>query len=469
MMRIMVFGIGRFYKKRKEYIISNADIIAYVDNNESLYGKYMDDLPIIPPGDIGLFSYDKILLMSLKANEMKKQLLNLGIDNGKIWYWEQFKSEIEHGNLKLYCGNRNNKKNGKKILVISTCLNYNGGSLAAVYAVMALQKRGFKVILSAPDGDHNFIREVNSEGVSVVLCPALPYINKEELFWMQEFDVILVNVFQMALCACEISKIRPVLWWIHEYKAIFEEVLIQFSEEIKLDIMSKINIYAVSSISQNNFNSYFPDRIKKIMAYGIPDKDCKDQNSIHKLTFAIIGSIEIRKAQDIFIQAVELLSEQDKEKAQFWIIGYMGTDSYGSNIKKCVEKESYVQILGKLSRDEIDKVYKVINVVVCPSLEDPLPIVMTEGMMYGKVCITSDANGTVDYIEDGRNGLICKSGDPIDLSKKMSWVINNKDKLHEMGWQARKTYEKYFTLEKFGDRLERALLEAIDQYKMFEN
>lgn len=85
--------------------------------------------------------------------------------------------------------------------------------------------------------------------------------------------------------------------------------------------------------------------------------------------------------------------------------------------------------------------------------------------MYGKVCISSDANGTVDYINDRKNGFICKSGSPVDLAEKMSWIINNKGDLREIGNQARETYEKHFTLERFGDKLEAAMHETICQYK----
>ena len=41
-----------------------------------------------------------------------------------------------------------------------------------------------------------------------------------------------------------------------------------------------------------------------------------------------------------------------------------------------------------------------------------------------------------------------------DLTRKMSWVLNNKDQLNSISGKARQTYEKYFTMKVFGDRLE---------------
>ena len=82
--------------------------------------------------------------------------------------------------------------------------------------------------------------------------------------------------------------------------------------------------------------------------------------------------------------------------------------------------------------------------------------------MYGKICIVSEATGTADYIKHGKNGLICKAGDPEDLCEKMRWVIGNRENLQEMGNAARQVYEKYFTMDRFGDQLEKALTETLD-------
>mgnify|MGYP002513599792 FL=1 len=85
--------------------------------------------------------------------------------------------------------------------------------------------------------------------------------------------------------------------------------------------------------------------------------------------------------------------------------------------------------------------------------------------MHGKVCIVSDAIGTAEYIEDGVSSLICKTGNPEDLCEKMRWVIGNREKLETMGNRARKIYEKYFTMDAFGQRLENALQETMDDFE----
>lgn len=94
-----------------------------------------------------------------------------------------------------------------------------------------------------------------------------------------------------------------------------------------------------------------------------------------------------------------------------------------------------------------------------------MSIVVTEGMMYGKACIASDKTGIAQYMEDGENGLICKAEEPADLCEKMRWIMQNQEKLSVMGSRARQTYETYFTMKAFGQRLEGVLQETMDQWK----
>lgn len=104
--------------------------------------------------------------------------------------------------------------------------------------------------------------------------------------------------------------------------------------------------------------------------------------------------------------------------------------------------------------------YSDIDVIVSASRMDSLPIVMTEGMMYEKVCIASDMTGTSDYIENGKNGFIVPCENIDALCERMEWIIDNQDRLSDIRKKARKTYEDYFTMEQFEMRLEKMFEEA---------
>lgn len=467
-MKLLVFGTGLFFKNRKEelnsIIYKKAEIIAFLDNNPKEVPE-CGTKTIYHPNNALSIDFDMVVLMSLKAEEMKQQLLDIGVSKEKIYTWDKFKNKMLCGCLQFYCAST--KKNPKEnILVLSTDLNYNGGTIAAAYAVKALQNRGYNVCLAAPDGDIRYIKECVAQGINVMICPGIYEFGNEEQFWISQFDVVLVNVFQMMECAVKISKIKPVLWWIHEAKDFYAPIIEKYSDYAKVEMFRKLNVRAVSQIPKKNFNCFFPKKITDTLSYGIPDeislvREGKIQN---KVVFAIVGSVCERKAQDIYIKAIKQLTNQQKAKSEFWLIGEIGSDQYSEYVRELSEQEESVFLKGLYSREEMKLVYQDIDVVVCPSVEDPLPIVMTEAMMNERPCIVSDNTGTAEYISDGENGFVVKQGDVEDLANKLQWFIENPDKIKMMGKHARKIYEKHFTLEIFGENLELALKETIQKY-----
>lgn len=460
-MRIVIFGAGGFYREKREELLSYTDAVrvACIDNNRQLHGTDIDGIPILPVERIAELDYDRIIIMSIWVGEMKKQLLDAGVDAGTIWTWQRFRSEQLRGSFQFYAGKWKSHIKKKKILLITTDLNYNGGTLAAVYAGKELQDRGYGVTLASPGGNEDFIRETGEEGLDIMICRALPYLFEEELSFVGQFDLVIVNVFQMICAANEISRIKPVIWWIHEPSGLYQASLESFEEYTAEDWMDGVNIYAVSRIAQRNFNCHFPDRIKDVLSYGIPEK--KEHLLQHKdkteIVFAVIGAVTETKGQDIFLEAVHKLDDSQKSCVEFWLIGNIRENPFCNQLEQEIEKEPSVKLLGEMTRKEIQNAYGQIDVLVCPSREDSLPIVVAEAMMYGKPCIVSDSVGTVDYISHGENGLICETGDAQDLAEKINWAFQNRDKLQQIGANGRLVYEKYFTMECFGDRLEAAI------------
>lgn len=469
-MKLIIFGIGQYYSNRKGKLFElceEAEIVGYIDNKAKA-GMTFEGKEVLKPEQMRNTVFDKILLMSKSYLQMKSQLIDLGFLEEEIWTWDQFVCEMSHGKYEFFCAERTGREREKRLLIISTDLGYNGGSIAAGYAAKELAGT-YDVVLAAPRGDKDFIREMVADGIHILLCPAIPYLGREEQYLIEKFDVVVVNVFQMLPVACQVSALKPTIWWIHESKSVYQDILNHYASFLNCRSFNKINIRAVSNWPKKNFNFYFPNRIQSCLAYGIPDKyvDSITPKKNDKFVFAIIGGVVPIKAQDIFVKAVELLPKKmmEEKSIEYWIIGGISESGYGKEVRELAQENTSIRIKGRLTRQEIEAAYQEIDVVVCPSLEDSLPIVMTEGMMYSKVCIASDVTGTAEYMKDKVNGLICKSGNVEDLAEKMEWVINHPERLKEIGINARRTYLEHFTMEKFGERLKDAIQETIDNYE----
>ncbi len=463
---IVIFGVGNYYRERKEklHILAGVKILAFTDNNSSLWHQKIDGVTVIPPDAIKTIACEKIVIMSLYGREIYEQLIGLGIARDRIVLWERFWAEQCRENGMLPEPDLGQDSAGGDVLILSTSLNYNGGSLAAVYAACALKQRGIHTVLAAPEGNEQFVREVISQGVTVVLEPVLPYLCEAERNWIRQFRVVMVNTLQMMECACEISRIRPVLWWIHEAPLLYQKITQRYPDSLDGNRFADIRICTVSKNAQKYFNQVYPDRRSEILPFGIPDMgntcgETKNKN----VTFALIGAIYPLKGQEIFLKAADLIRRGSQ--AQFWVIGKTDDKAYFERIESMAVENDAVTIWGERTRKEIHQMFSEIDVIVCASYEETVSITVTEAMMYGKLCITTDRTGIASYIQNGVNGFVVPADDAEALAERIQWITAHCDGLQDMRAAARKTYEQFFTMELFGKNLEKALCETEQHWK----
>ncbi len=458
-MKIVIFGIGELYRQNKKNISTEDTVVAFLDNNEKMQGKTKEGICIYSPLHIHRIQYDTIVIMSNYAMEMKEQLLELGCQRDKILHFAEYLNRQKKRKMEVYFADK--EKKGCKCLIITSSLGYHGGAIAAVYAALALQNNGYNITIAAPDGDMKFIREFQKKGIEFLVYPNLEYAKWDELFWVKEYEKIIVNTYPMILCALEIGKYRKVLVWLHESDIIYQYMEFWKDKVLEYICSSEICIYAVSDVARKNFIRNVTEYTIGILPYGIPDLNgtsevCKGS----KTTFALVGTIYPVKQQLVYLEAIKLLDEIYQKENEFLIIGNAGKyNEYVNEVRKGIGtfQNQCVKWIGKLDREEMEKKYRDIDVLVIASAQETMSLVATEAMMYGKTCIICDVAGMAEYVRHGENGLICRTGDADSLAEQLTYCIENRDMLDIFGKEARKTYCKNFTMKAFGDRLEKGI------------
>ena len=319
-MRIVVFGTGLYYLKRKTELPGETKIIAFLDNDRELQGRLMDGISVYAPSRISELDYDMIVLASASSAAMKEQLLSLGISENRIMFWEQFISSRSHGILvKFKAENIEIMRKSTKVLLIVPAVNYGGGFLAGLYAAMGLKSKGCHGVITAPVVDHRTVREVNDCGIDVWACPSLPYIEESELRWIQAFDFIFVNSLQNMICVDRLCGNKPVIWWLHENRDQYEDIVGQYGKDINIEHLTKTEIFAVSSLAKKNFKEFYPEISLDQLLFGIPDfyNETVDRDR-DKIIIAVIGTVTPRKNQTELIRAIKKLSchEQKEQQSQ---------------------------------------------------------------------------------------------------------------------------------------------------------
>jgi glycosyltransferase involved in cell wall biosynthesis len=101
------------------------------------------------------------------------------------------------------------------------------------------------------------------------------------------------------------------------------------------------------------------------------------------------------------------------------------------------EMEDQVRLLGRIGPDQIIQEMKHARAFILPSHMDNSPNSLAEAMIIGMPCIGSDAGGIPSMIEDGVSGLIYHHQDLIELSHRISQVLDDPSTAEKLGKKAR--------------------------------
>lgn len=168
--------------------------------------------------------------------------------------------------------------------------------------------------------------------------------------------------------------------------------------------------------------------------------DCSDitPNYTDNSYILYFGRIVEEKGVRILLDAYKRIPSK---KPRLLIIGDIGVNDYAKETVKMYEDVAkFINFLPKKS------LYKYIEhccFVVIPSLcYDNLPNVLLEAFAHGKAVIASKHGSFPEIVIEGENGFLFEPGNPEHLKEYLIWAIEHKDKIREMGKNARKNLEE---------------------------
>lgn len=168
----------------------------------------------------------------------------------------------------------------------------------------------------------------------------------------------------------------------------------------------------------------------------------------NKLTFIAASRLEKGKGLDTFIEAVCILPENYRRRAEFIIAG---EGSLENSLKELNTKLNAGIIFAGMIKD-LKTMFKKTDVFVLPSESEGLPMTMLEAAASGNTVISSDFEGAESIIEDGAEGIIFKRNDPSDLQKRIIYAVDNPELLKKFSASLFKKAKIKFSLREMGQR-----------------
>lgn len=441
-MIFLLFGTGDYYNRYRKWF-SKENVTALLDNAPEKQNTYIDGIRVLSPEKGTRMSYDMIVILSFYYKAMKQQLLELGVEEAKICHFYDLRKFLRVQRYDPPIAVENAKH---RILLLSQDMTLGGPSIALFYAAKILKAHGYSVFYASMlDGP---LREqIEKAKIPVVVDENLQIGTMRDCGWTQGFALIICNTINFHVFLSERDTSIPVIWWLHDapfyYDGVDKALLCEIDRE-------NLRIVSVGPIPQKAIQRYLPDLDVRQLLYGVPDlcENGRKYKPAGKIRFITIGYITEHKGQDILLRAVKMLSEEDRERAEFYLVGQ--DSSWMAQQLKCEAAElGNIVFTGMVNRQRIDEILSEADVLICPSRQDSMPTVAAEAMMHWLPCLLSDAVGTEQFIKDGENGLLFASENVAALAERIKWCIHNREQLSGMGWKARRVYEKFFSVEAF--------------------
>lgn len=135
-------------------------------------------------------------------------------------------------------------------------------------------------------------------------------------------------------------------------------------------------------------------------------------DSSERDAYVFVGRMSAEKAPRLFVEAVRRAG----------VRGILIGD--GEELPEIRKDYPELECVGWKTPDEIDSILRSrARALVLPSvLYEGAPLAPLEAMAAGVPCIISDVTNAVEYIEDGRTGLLFRSGDVDDLVRKIQMM-----------------------------------------------
>ncbi|MBV7271526.1 glycosyltransferase family 4 protein [Clostridium sp. PL3] len=283
-----------------------------------------------------------------------------------------------------------------------------------------------------------------------------------------DIKLTIINTIVCYDCIVFLPKVirTPIIWWLHET----ESLLRYYQGYVPHKLASNVNVKCVSNRTQDAFTKIFQDIPSDIMHYGTPDqfenvnKNClstKEKELVrgkNKFEIVVIGRICRRKNQLQVIEAYDLLPKQIQESVTFKFVGATWEDDYKQKFDEAIKRNSHFVFVGAVPRERIHQIYSSADLVICASNDDPMPVVVTEAMMFKCLYITASGTGQYQFVEDGINGFSYDYSNTNDLADKIVEVYYLQDR-RKICENARQLYLKEFSMIS----LEKKLFDEIDR------
>jgi len=192
-------------------------------------------------------------------------------------------------------------------------------------------------------------------------------------------------------------------------------------------------------------------------------KKIKIKKNDEKLKIVCVARFVKYKRHIDLLRAIKELND-----AHFPItLTLVGKGPIKEKIKKVTNNfgiEKITKFIENVPHDQMNKIYCSHDVLILPSYNEAIGMVVPEAMACGLPAIVSNTSGAQTYIINNKNGLIFKTFDHKDLKNKIILCLD-RNKLKTMGINAKNYIKRNFSIKSTRLRFIKIIKEVLNEQK----
>jgi len=228
-------------------------------------------------------------------------------------------------------------------------------------------------------------------------------------------------------------------------------------------------------LARTSFRPYKP-RKELNVGYGVPLppsymvrlKGAFEQMLENELTqpyLLFLSRIHEKKGVDLLVKAYQSL-KQYYVMPDLVIAGPGLDEAYGQCIEQMANNDPQIHFPGMLNGDAKWGAFYGCEALILPSHQENFGIVVAEALACAKPVLITNKVNIWREIDQGGAGLVAD-----DTLESVYWQLDTwreleSEKRETMGLQARRTYEKYFSIEQAARNMKTAMEDAIKEQKI---
>jgi len=272
-----------------------------------------------------------------------------------------------------------------------------------------------------------------------------PFNNFKKILIEENPDVIIIHGSELIFPAIKFSKRKTtkVIYVEHEpnhTKTILEKLQTYYALKYANTVICLNNIYKTQLESKLNSNT-----IINVIPNGIDvNKFCPIKKRSEIKTIGMAARLTNTKDHKNLIYAFSTLLKSNPD-IQLKIAGTGNLEDKMKNYVSELNITNSVQFLGLLNEMEMIDFYQNIDLYVHATYSETLSTSILQAMSCGLIVITSDIENNKSLIEDSKDGLLYKDGNPDSLFSIINKVVNSYNKYSYLEKNARRKIEKYYS------------------------